>query len=48
MDSVLAEEIAALRARLQSRHDFTITIRKIDGFTRKVVEEYENKKAKKI
>ena len=47
MDSILAGKIAALRARLQNRQDFTTTIRKIDGFTKKVVDEYENKRAKK-
>ena len=48
LDSVLAEEITALKARLQNRQDFHTIIRKIDGFTKRVADEYENKKVKKI
>ena len=48
MDSVPAEEIVALRARFQNKQDFNTTIQKINGFTRKVIDKYENKKPKKI
>ena len=48
LNSVLADEIVALKAQLQKRQDFHTIVRNIDGSTKKVADEYENKKAKKV
>ena len=47
MESVLAEEIAGLIARLQNRQDFNIEFGKIDKFNCQTRDEYEKKKEKR-
>ena len=44
----LAEEIAILRTRLQERHDFSANINKINTFTQRESERYEDGKKRKI